>query len=92
MLRASPKVGPRPASHEWVQAATAVAGVQARGPPAGADEPAWSRATAHGFFVILNVAVGGAFPAALGGGPTAATASGRSMFVDYVAVSARRPT
>ncbi|WP_130512423.1 glycoside hydrolase family 16 protein [Krasilnikovia cinnamomea] len=55
-------------------------------------EPAWSRATGHGFFVILNVAVGGAFPAALGGGPNAATAPGRSMLVDYVAVSARRPT
>ncbi|BFU45184.1 glycoside hydrolase family 16 protein [Krasilnikovia sp. MM14-A1004] len=54
-------------------------------------EPAWSRATAHGFFVILNVAVGGAFPAALGGGPTTATVPGRPMLVDYVAVSVRRP-
>lgn len=54
-------------------------------------EPAWSQATGHGFFAILNVAVGGAFPAALGGEPTAATRPGRSMLVDYVAVSQRRP-
>ncbi|MEV4636803.1 glycoside hydrolase family 16 protein [Actinoplanes sp. NPDC049548] len=54
-------------------------------------EPAWSRATGHGFFVILNVAIGGAFPAALGGRPTNATEPGRSMLVDYVAVTQRRP-
>ena len=37
-------------------------------------------------FVILNVAMGGGFPAAFGGGPTAATQSGVPMLVDYVAV------
>src|SRR5262249_3621487 len=40
----------------------------------------------HGFFVILNVAMGGAFPAAFGGGPTGATQSGVPMLVDYVTV------
>jgi len=46
----------------------------------------WNNATHHGFFVILNVAMGGGFPAAFGGGPTASTQSGVSMLVDYVAV------
>ena len=38
--------------------------------------------------MILNVAMGGAFPnkAGLGGGPTAATKSGVPMVVDYVQV------
>ena len=46
----------------------------------------WNAATHHGFFLILNVAIGGSFPAAFGGGPTGATASGIPMLVDYVAV------
>ena len=50
------------------------------------DPGTWAAATNHGYFIILNVAMGGAFPAALGGGPTAATASGVPMRVDYVAV------
>jgi beta-glucanase (GH16 family) len=45
----------------------------------------WNNATHHGFFIILNVAMGGGFPGAFGGGPTAATQSGVSMMVDYVA-------
>jgi beta-glucanase (GH16 family) len=49
------------------------------------DATTWSNATHHGFFMILNVAMGGAFPAAFGGGPTASTASGVPMLVDYVA-------
>ncbi|MFC9769020.1 glycoside hydrolase family 16 protein [Rhodococcus jostii] len=48
--------------------------------------PAWKEATQHGFFLILNVAVGGAFPAAFGGGPTPATSPGAPMLVDHVAV------
>jgi beta-glucanase (GH16 family) len=39
-----------------------------------------------GYFIILNVAMGGQFPAALGGGPDGSTASGKSMSVDYVKV------
>src|SRR5215470_4014697 len=50
------------------------------------DATTWNNATHHGFFMILNVAIGGGFPAAFGGGPTASTASGVPMNVDYVAV------
>ncbi|MET9905253.1 glycoside hydrolase family 16 protein [Streptomyces sp. NPDC006476] len=50
------------------------------------DATTWANATNHGFFVILNVAMGGAFPAAFGGGPTSATESGHPMLVDYVQV------
>ena len=46
----------------------------------------WADATNHGFFIILNVAMGGEFPAAFGGGPDGATAPGIPMVVDYVAV------
>ena len=46
----------------------------------------WNNATHHGFFLILNVAIGGGFVDAFGGGPTAATQSGVPMLVDYVAV------
>ena len=53
------------------------------------DATTWNNATQHGFFVILNVAIGGAFPAAFGGGPTAATVSGQPMLVDYVSVSTK---
>jgi beta-glucanase (GH16 family) len=50
------------------------------------DATTWNNATQHGMFVILNVAMGGGFPAAFGGGPTSATQSGVPMLVDYVAV------
>jgi hypothetical protein len=50
------------------------------------DATTWNNATHHGFFIILNVAMGGGFPAAFGGGPTGSTASGVPMMVDYVAV------
>jgi Ricin-type beta-trefoil lectin domain/Glycosyl hydrolases family 16 len=49
------------------------------------DANTWANATHHGFFMILNVAMGGGFPAAFGGGPTGATQSGVPMLVDYVA-------
>jgi hypothetical protein len=49
------------------------------------DATTWNNATHHGFFMILNVAIGGSFPAAFGGGPTGSTASGVPMVVDYVA-------
>ncbi|MFG1602717.1 carbohydrate-binding protein [Actinoplanes sp. NPDC049265] len=52
-------------------------------------EPAWSNMTSHaGYFILLNVAMGGAFPNGVAGSstPTAATVSGRPMLVDYVAV------
>ncbi|KUO10197.1 glycoside hydrolase family 16 protein [Streptomyces sp. DSM 15324] len=50
------------------------------------DATTWANATHHGFFVILNVAMGGAFPDALGGGLDSATESGHPMVVDYVQV------
>jgi len=48
----------------------------------------WQAAIDHGFFVILDVAMGGAFPNAICGcgSPSAATSSGAPMTVDYVAV------
>lgn len=53
------------------------------------DETTWKNATDHGYFLILNVAIGGGFPGAFGGGPTDATASGVPMIVDYVRVYTR---
>ncbi len=43
------------------------------------------------FYVIFDLAIGGGFPAAFGGGPNAATASGGSLNVDYVAVYNKAP-
>ncbi|WP_211305366.1 SGNH hydrolase domain-containing protein, partial [Crossiella equi] len=48
-------------------------------------EAVWRQATDHGFFLILNVAVGGRLP----GAPTAATVPGRPMLVDSVTVAVR---
>jgi hypothetical protein len=53
------------------------------------DATTWANATDHGFILILNVAMGGSFPAAFGGGPTDATASGVPMLIDYVRVYER---
>ncbi|MGW2640532.1 glycoside hydrolase family 16 protein [Streptomyces sp. NPDC001348] len=50
------------------------------------DATTWANATGHGFFVILNVAMGGAFPDAFGGGLDGDTRSGVPMVVDYVQV------
>jgi Beta-glucanase/Beta-glucan synthetase len=47
----------------------------------------WSAAVDHGFFIIFDLAMGGGFPDAFGGGPTSATQSGVSMIVDNVQVS-----
>ncbi|GLY98906.1 carbohydrate-binding protein [Actinoplanes sp. NBRC 103695] len=55
-------------------------------------EPHWSNMTGHnGYFLLLNVAMGGAFPNGVAGfgTPTGDTVSGRSMLVDYVAVYTR---
>lgn len=47
------------------------------------DATTWANATHHGFFILLNLAVGGSFP-----GPTDATTQpSGSMLVDYVQVS-----
>ncbi|KOG41560.1 glycoside hydrolase family 16 protein [Streptomyces resistomycificus] len=50
------------------------------------DATTWANATNHGFFIILNVAMGGAFPDAFGGGLDGDTRSGVPMVVDYVQV------
>ncbi|MEU0072206.1 glycoside hydrolase family 16 protein [Streptomyces sp. NPDC006332] len=50
------------------------------------DATTWTNATDHGFFLILNVAMGGAFPDAFGGGLDGDTRSGVPMVVDYVQV------
>lgn len=56
--------------------------------------PHWANMTGHeGYFLLLNVAVGGAFPDAVAGAPTptAGTVPGRPMVVDHVAVYERSP-
>ncbi|MEW1791212.1 glycoside hydrolase family 16 protein [Streptomyces niveus] len=55
------------------------------------DATTWNNMTQHaGYFILLNVAIGGAFPDALGGPtPTPATVPGRPMLVDYVGVWTR---
>jgi hypothetical protein len=50
------------------------------------DATTWANAVDHPFYVIFDLAMGGGFPAAFGGGPTSATQSGASMLVDYVHV------
>ncbi len=45
----------------------------------------WAEATHHGFFLLLNLAVGGGWP----GAPDASTRRNTSMVVDYVSVSSR---
>src|SRR5690349_21187522 len=55
------------------------------------DATTWANAVDHPFFIIFDLAMGGGFPAAFGGGPTAATVSGGQMNVDYVAVYNKAP-
>src|SRR4051794_7007290 len=50
------------------------------------DATTWNNAVHHGFFMILNVAIGGSFPRAVGGGPTGSTASRGALGGRYVAV------
>ncbi|MFB7441187.1 glycoside hydrolase family 16 protein [Streptomyces mirabilis] len=50
------------------------------------DATTWANATNHGYFVILNVAMGGGFPDAFGGGPDSGTEPGHPLAVDYVQV------
>jgi beta-glucanase (GH16 family) len=55
-------------------------------------EPHWTNMTNHaGYFILLNVAMGGGFPNGVAGfnTPTAETVPGRPMVVDYVAVYTR---
>jgi beta-glucanase (GH16 family) len=54
------------------------------------DATTWANATDHGFFLILNVSMGGGFPGAFGGGPTDQTVSGVPMLVDWVRVYVKK--
>jgi hypothetical protein len=55
------------------------------------DATTWSNAIDHSFFIIFDLAIGGGFPAAFGGGPNASTVSGGQLNVDYVAVYNKAP-
>lgn len=59
------------------------------------DATSWANMTNHaGYFILLNVAMGGAFPDGVQGSPTptSATVPGYPMVVDYVAVYTRGGT
>jgi hypothetical protein len=55
------------------------------------DATTWTNAVDHPFFIIYDLAMGGGFPAAFGGGPNASTVSGGQMNIDYVAVYNKAP-
>ncbi|MEU7871869.1 ricin-type beta-trefoil lectin domain protein [Dactylosporangium sp. NPDC049140] len=55
------------------------------------DATTWSNAVDHPFFIIYDLAIGGGFPDAFGGGPNASTVSGASLVVDSVAVYNKGP-
>jgi beta-glucanase (GH16 family) len=55
------------------------------------DAATWANAVDHSFFIIFDLAMGGGFPAAFGGGPNASTVSGGQLSVDYVAVYTKPP-
>jgi hypothetical protein len=50
------------------------------------DPTTWANAVDHAFYIIFDLAIGGGFPAAFGGGPTSATQPGVPMLIDYVRV------
>jgi beta-glucanase (GH16 family) len=50
------------------------------------DATTWADAIDHPFFIIYDLAIGGGFPDAFGGGPNAATVSGGKLIIDSVAV------
>jgi hypothetical protein len=55
------------------------------------DATTWANAVDHPFFIIYDLAMGGGFPDAFGGGPNTATISGGQMNVDSVAVYNKGP-
>ncbi|GAA0970682.1 carbohydrate-binding protein [Actinocorallia libanotica] len=62
--------------------------------PDGADGDQWRQAwdnlsSGAGFFMILNIAIGGDMPRGVGGDVSPATEPGHPMLVDYVKVMAR---
>jgi len=55
------------------------------------DPTTWANAVDHPFFIVFDLAMGGGFPAAFGGGPNSSTVSGGQLNVDYVAVYNKPP-
>jgi beta-glucanase (GH16 family) len=55
------------------------------------DATTWANAVDHPFFIIYDLAMGGGFPGAFGGGPNASTVSGGQMNIDWVAVYNKAP-
>jgi hypothetical protein len=55
------------------------------------DAQTWANAVDHSFFIIYDLAMGGGFPSAFGGGPNASTVSGGAMVIDSVAVYNKGP-
>ncbi|GAA5195260.1 hypothetical protein GCM10023322_61590 [Rugosimonospora acidiphila] len=55
------------------------------------DATTWANAVDHPFFIIYDLAMGGGFPGAFGGGPNASTISGGQMNIDWVAVYNKAP-
>ena len=56
------------------------------------DATTWTNAVDHPFFIIYDLAIGGGFPDAFGGGPNAATVSGGAMVIDSLSVSTKAPS
>ena len=56
------------------------------------DATTWANAIDHPFFIIYDLAIGGGFPNAFGGGPNASTITGASMVIDSVAVYNKPPS
>jgi beta-glucanase (GH16 family) len=54
------------------------------------DATTWAKAVDHSFFIIFDLAMGGGFPDAFGGGPDNDTRPGGALKIDYVAVYNRR--
>ncbi|WP_433383941.1 ricin-type beta-trefoil lectin domain protein [Actinoplanes sp. CA-142083] len=55
------------------------------------DATTWANAVDHPFFIIYDLAIGGGFPDAFGGGPFASTVSGGKLIIDSVAVYNKGP-
>jgi beta-glucanase (GH16 family) len=56
------------------------------------DATTWANAVDHPFFIIYDLAMGGGFPDAFGGGPNASTVSGGKLIIDSVAVYNKGPS
>jgi hypothetical protein len=55
------------------------------------DATTWANAVHHNWTPIYDLAMGGQFPAAFGGGPFASTVSGAHLDVDYIAIYNKAP-